>query len=265
MNPENQSEIVVPKESIITPLCRVTPVSKVLAAIIFIILPFLGAYVGYVLAPEKVVGVVVNEQVTNKQIPTDTLVKNLLPNVPTDAQHILFDERKTGYFISGGNVYLAQTANTVDTPNGDWDWVIVGPAKLIPEADVVTFKVVSAELAQTGSLYAVDSMGVYFFDKLLPNVDIQTLEIIGKGGAFLISDKGLYAGENFITSGAKQEIELYVINRSEGMSPFHLYVHNLVNDEWLEGGFGLETKIIPAPKISDLKTDLKLYPRTKNL
>lgn len=57
MNPENQSEIVVPKESIFTPLSRVTPVSKVLAAIIFIILPFVGAYVGYQLAPEKVVEV----------------------------------------------------------------------------------------------------------------------------------------------------------------------------------------------------------------
>jgi hypothetical protein len=45
-------------------LCTVTPFSKLVAAIVVIILPFLGAYVGYQYAPEKVVEVekiVVNE------------------------------------------------------------------------------------------------------------------------------------------------------------------------------------------------------------
>ncbi len=36
------------------PLCKVTPVSKYLAMLVFIILPFIGAYVGYQLAGEEV-------------------------------------------------------------------------------------------------------------------------------------------------------------------------------------------------------------------
>jgi hypothetical protein len=65
MNPNNNAEgneVVMPAETSGGPrtMCRlnqVTPVSKVLAAIIFIMMPFLGAYVGYVYAPEKVVEV----------------------------------------------------------------------------------------------------------------------------------------------------------------------------------------------------------------
>ncbi len=44
-------------ESVISPLKIVTPLSKYLALSLFIILPFLGGYVGYSLAPEKVVEV----------------------------------------------------------------------------------------------------------------------------------------------------------------------------------------------------------------
>jgi len=146
-----------------------------------------------------------------------------------------------------------------------WDWVVAGPAKLISEADVDTFKVVSAELAQTGSLYAVDSKNAYNFDVILPNVDIQSLEIFGRGGAFLISNKGLYIGTKFITSAGKDETEVFVMNVSEGMSEFNVYVHNLVSGEWLQAGFGVETKKIQSPKLSDLKADLKIYPGSKDL
>jgi hypothetical protein len=53
-------------ESVIAPLKKVTPLSKYLAMVLFIILPFLGGYVGYTLAPEQVIEtgyqVVTNEQ-----------------------------------------------------------------------------------------------------------------------------------------------------------------------------------------------------------
>ena len=39
------------------PLCKVTTTSKILAAVIFISLPFVGGYVGYTLAPEKMIAV----------------------------------------------------------------------------------------------------------------------------------------------------------------------------------------------------------------
>lgn len=42
-------------ESIIAPLKKITPVSKYLAMALFVALPFLGGYIGYQYAPEKVV------------------------------------------------------------------------------------------------------------------------------------------------------------------------------------------------------------------
>lgn len=44
-------------ESVIEPLKKVTPLSKYLAMILFILMPFLGGYVGYQLAPERVMEV----------------------------------------------------------------------------------------------------------------------------------------------------------------------------------------------------------------
>jgi hypothetical protein len=44
-------------QSVIAPLKKVTPLSKYLAMALFVVLPFLGAYVGYTIAPEKVVEV----------------------------------------------------------------------------------------------------------------------------------------------------------------------------------------------------------------
>ncbi|MES2966868.1 MAG: hypothetical protein V4668_03705 [Patescibacteria group bacterium] len=51
----NESKIAQPH-----PVNQITPVSKYLALALFIILPFLGAYIGYQLAPEKVVEVPVS-------------------------------------------------------------------------------------------------------------------------------------------------------------------------------------------------------------
>ncbi len=55
-------------QSVIEPLKKVTPVSKYLAMALFIILPFLGAWVGYSLAPEKVVEI---ERVIEKEVVVD--------------------------------------------------------------------------------------------------------------------------------------------------------------------------------------------------
>jgi len=67
MNPESNSS-----------LTKVTPLSKALAAIIFIVLPFVGLYIGYIYAPEKVVEVeriVLNHEITNQteQFITDSV------------------------------------------------------------------------------------------------------------------------------------------------------------------------------------------------
>jgi hypothetical protein len=48
------------------PLKKVTPVSKYLAMIIFIAMPFIGGWIGYAYAPEKVVEIGVNSAETPK-------------------------------------------------------------------------------------------------------------------------------------------------------------------------------------------------------
>ncbi len=53
------------KEGLIAPLNKVTAVSKYLAMLLFIALPFIGGYIGYVYAPEKVV---TKEVVVEKKI-----------------------------------------------------------------------------------------------------------------------------------------------------------------------------------------------------
>ena len=62
MKPENDNELITKKDEVKiseqkSKLHQITPLSKYLAMALFIILPFLGAYIGYVNAPEKVVEV----------------------------------------------------------------------------------------------------------------------------------------------------------------------------------------------------------------
>lgn len=57
-------------KSIIEPLKNATPLSKYLAMGLFIILPFIGGWIGYVYAPEKVVEV---EKVIIKEIPVEAV------------------------------------------------------------------------------------------------------------------------------------------------------------------------------------------------
>jgi hypothetical protein len=82
MNPNNNiegNEVVMPAEASGAPrtmgrLNQVTSVSKVLAAIIFIMMPFIGGYVGYLYAPEKVVEIEKVVMVQPEVITEDTAV-----------------------------------------------------------------------------------------------------------------------------------------------------------------------------------------------
>ncbi len=71
MENENQTKVqaeVAEQQS--SPLHSVTPLSKYLAMLLFIILPFVGGYVGYTYAPEKIVEV---EKVVIKEMPAGSL------------------------------------------------------------------------------------------------------------------------------------------------------------------------------------------------
>lgn len=74
MEPEtyNQEAVQVEQKS---SLYQVTPLSKYLALALFVILPFLGGWIGYMYAPEKAVEVervVVKEVVVEKEIAVDS-------------------------------------------------------------------------------------------------------------------------------------------------------------------------------------------------
>ncbi len=69
-------------ESVIAPLKNVTPLSKYLAMALFIILPFLGGWIGYTYVPEKVVEVPIyleNESLQEKAIQYESVNE---PNIP---------------------------------------------------------------------------------------------------------------------------------------------------------------------------------------
>ena len=84
-----QPEINQP-EGYLAPLKKVTPLSKYLALSLFIILPFLGGWIGYSLAPEKVVKVekVVVQEASVSPVRTD--VQNELSE-DMDEQGVLLD------------------------------------------------------------------------------------------------------------------------------------------------------------------------------
>ena len=112
MNPsENQNEIVVPKESIIVPLCKVTPLSKGLAAVVFIIMPFLGGVVGYALAPERVAVLPANSNVGDRHT-VPLLVENSV-GIDTETAAVYRTENDFKYPVDALR-YVEATQDTSD-------------------------------------------------------------------------------------------------------------------------------------------------------
>ncbi len=77
MEPQNNQTALVTEQQ--HSIYKVTPVSKYLALTLFIILPFIGGYIGYVYAPEKIIE---NEVVIYKKevVPDIHPVSNALTN-----------------------------------------------------------------------------------------------------------------------------------------------------------------------------------------
>lgn len=99
-----QNEVVEAKPS---PLHSVTPLSKYLAMALFVALPFLGGWVGYTYAPEKVVEV---EKIVLEEREPE---RKLSDTPPTDEFHQrrFTDEQLSRQYVIG---------------NSHYDWTIVG-------------------------------------------------------------------------------------------------------------------------------------------
>ncbi len=96
MEPEENTQETIPEKHV---LHTVTPLSKYLAMVLFIALPFIGGWVGYNYAPEKVVEV------------ERAVVKEILPQVENDGireetEDLEFIDLEVGLSKDKTNVYL---------------------------------------------------------------------------------------------------------------------------------------------------------------
>ena len=87
-------------------LYQVTPLSKYLAMVLFVILPFVGGYIGYTFAPEKVVEV---EKVVVKEVPVICGI------------HASDPRRRTQPFVSSSPTEADAAAAATAAPRGEAD------------------------------------------------------------------------------------------------------------------------------------------------
>ena len=188
-------------------LFKVTPLSKYLALILFIILPFLGGYIGYTFAPEKVVEV---EKVIVQEKNTSSVVM-LAPSIQAQDVSGAFEEQmfllmqepvvktsenkditlKLLFSRPGGKEsnhigifsyeeYLYFYDNSIFT--------------LVPNGDPGTFEVVSLPLSF--DIYSKDKNNVYCGISILQNADSTSFEENPEWFANMITEKGVVRDKN---------------------------------------------------------------------
>lgn len=101
-------EVAVPKKNV---LFEVTPVSRVLATILFIILPFVGFWIGYTYGSNNSITNVSTTVAPNTKNQIVASELNSQVNTVTDTttqakfKDILFNGQKTGYATDGAVVF----------------------------------------------------------------------------------------------------------------------------------------------------------------
>ncbi len=160
-------------KSVIAPLKIVTPLSKYLALTLFIMLPFLGGYIGYTLAPENVVeieSVMIQKENSNDII---TAMDGTSSTSKTELTDFVVDPR---YKTDGTNVYLFDDLEPRDDDDIIRQYNLVG-------ADPATFEpfiVRSFPIAQGNTFQAWisrDKNNVYYQDKKIEGADSASFVI----------------------------------------------------------------------------------------
>ncbi len=108
-------------------LKKVTPLSKYLALALFIILPFLGGYIGYVLAPEKIVEV---EQVVANETRTDAFIEPVITNdsETSETENVIFSELSTNLYLDDLDKDVVLDGKTLFWKRefeDEWDMLVV--------------------------------------------------------------------------------------------------------------------------------------------
>ena len=104
MSPENNNDLVEqfisvePSGKLSHPVNQVTAVSKYLALLLFIILPFIGAYVGYRVAGERVVEVQLPLHTNDTNFDDEIIIEKELPTIPTSQSTSTKKNKSIVYF-----------------------------------------------------------------------------------------------------------------------------------------------------------------------
>jgi hypothetical protein len=193
-------------ESRLAPLQKVTPLSKYLAMLLFVALPFVGGWIGYAYAPEKVVeieNIVTFEkpaQITKEAVAGfEKYINNIaLAGVSADSESPLNTKK---VFLSDGTLYvlrfmpmgegLSLTPVTWynSPPNvfihigGDYindgtSVIFLGnrfsKPTVVNNADISTFRTISPAPKNGGvspDIFGLDSKAVYYDGKILDGID----------------------------------------------------------------------------------------------
>ncbi len=197
MNHETNNQIVEPATSAESvaktphPVNQVTPLSKYLAMVIFIALPFVGGYIGYQLAPERVIEIPVSQTLvpTQENIqPSNSVLEQaidpykevVIPEIEEGSDYYHYSEQarsqyiklasgeRIAHFYVRDNNVISYSSSTVTSQPGETETytTIYVP---ITGADASTF-----EVSVVSAAYARDTKHVYLNGEIIPTADPLT-------------------------------------------------------------------------------------------
>jgi len=151
-------------------LHQVTPLSKYLAMVLFIILPFVGGWIGYIFAPEKVVEV---ERVIEKTVEQEFTLGDLIEQINSAGYFKILDDNNavTDFVAIGTEVYSIEGSNP---SNGGQNALVQ-----LPAASRQNFMAESYDFLGFGNIQLgiVDEQNVYFESNLIEDIDYKSLVI----------------------------------------------------------------------------------------
>ncbi len=163
MEPENNIT-----EASKNPLLKVTPLSKYLAMVLLVTLPFIGGWIGYTYAPEKIVTV---DNVVVKEV-----IKEVIVDKPIPEEYRTFTSEEHGISIS--------FPSTFEVSDGTEDFIHTVPNenRVTPDAEYFSFcdglRLTEGHLVCDGPFY---SFGIHLSD------NVMTQELIDSWGGEVVS------------------------------------------------------------------------------
>ncbi len=180
MEPEtNSGETGEQKTSFFAPLTKVTTFSKFFALALFIVMPFVGGWIGYHYAPEKVVEVEKEVEIEK----TPEVNQNILVCIPTGTPCAYY---RGSTIITGSypdsfekidDVYYKDEKQVFVTWYTSSDYVYGPSAFIVDGADSATFEPIYSDAFRGGVRLAKDNKHVYLDNKIIEGADPSSIKI----------------------------------------------------------------------------------------